>query len=86
MTLTISPNQPTLNRGIDLARNHRVRRRFRRGLFKVLGSRTYQVDVRAVLEGRDGATCSCPAYHFNPDAPCKHIVAALYFSTMKGWV
>lgn len=90
LTTPIETPQDIIDRGIGLFAQRKVKRRFRRGLFKVLGSagHFYLVDIRTLLPGAafPAPTCSCRAWFYNRATPCKHIVAATYAAMMKGWL
>lgn len=47
-------------------------RRVNKGLYRVLGGDEYFVDVRA-------RECTCPAYQYHPEKPCKHLIAVMQY-------
>lgn len=52
-------------------------RRMNKGLYRVLGGEEYFVDLRT-------RECTCPAYQYHPEKPCKHLIAVLGYER-KFW-
>lgn len=90
-TTTIPVPQAVVDRGTDLFLGGQVRRRIRRGCYKIVGSTgtIYQVDIRGwianVQDPQPLPSCQCDSVKYRGTV-CKHIVAAMNHAINKGWI
>ena len=90
-TIELPASQAVVDRGIELFAAGRVRRRFRRGLYRVIGSQgdAYFVDIRGLIAHPGSPdplpSCQCPSVRYRGQV-CKHIAAATLAAMHKGWL